>query len=78
LIVAVNKLDNMDWSEARFEDIRSKLGSFLTRQAGFKESDITFIPCSGLMGINLMKKPTEPSLTEWYTGKTLLEAIGIF
>jgi elongation factor 1 alpha-like protein len=66
----------MNWANDRFEDIRAKLGAFLTRQAGFRESDITYVPCSGLMGINLTKKPSEPNLTSWYSGGTLLDAIG--
>merc|ERR1719500_1647025 len=48
LCVAINKLDTVDWNENRFSSIRDKLKLFLTKQAGFKESDLTFIPCSGL------------------------------
>jgi elongation factor 1 alpha-like protein len=29
LVVAVNKLDTVDWSEARFEEIKGKLEPFL-------------------------------------------------
>ena len=75
IIVAVNKLDTVEWSKERFDTISSKLKLFLTKQAGFKESDLTFLPCSGLTGENLMKGPDNQTLTSWYTGPSLVEAI---
>ena len=76
LTIAVNKLDTVNWSESRFEEVKGKLLNFLVKHAGFRESDIRFVPCSGLMGENLTKKSNESSLTSWYKGPTLLEAIG--
>jgi len=76
LTIAVNKLDTVNWSEIRFEEIKAKLTSFLVKHAGFRESDIRFVPCSGLLGENLAKKSNEVALTGWYKGPTLLEAIG--
>ena len=60
LIVAVNKLDTVNWSKERFDDIVLKLGKFLKTQVGFKESDLTYVPVSGLTGANLNEK-TAPS-----------------
>ena len=37
---------------------------------------MSYIPCSGLTGENLVKKSTVPELTVWYTGPTLLATIG--
>ena len=71
LCVAINKLDTVEWDQNRFTSIRDKMKVFLTKQAGFKESDISFIPCSGLTGENLTKAPTSAKLTSWYTGPTL-------
>lgn len=73
--MVVNKLDTVDWSEERFKEIETKLGSFL-KQVGFRESDVIYVPCSGLAGENLVKKPTQKLLTNWYKGPTLLEVIG--
>ena len=56
LIVAVNKLDTVNWSKERFDEIIVKLGKFLKTQVGFKESDLTFVPVSGLTGANLHRK----------------------
>ena len=64
LIVAVNKLDTVQWSKERFDDIVLKLGKFLKTQVGFKDSDLTFVPVSGLTGANL-KEDNEKSGTIW-------------
>ncbi|CAH1123436.1 unnamed protein product [Ceutorhynchus assimilis] len=77
LAVAINKLDTVSWSQDRFEEILQKLKSFL-KQAGFKESDVTFVPCSGLTGQNLIKAPTENELLRWYNGPCLIDVIDKF
>ncbi|XP_045465196.1 HBS1-like protein isoform X1 [Harmonia axyridis] len=77
LAVAINKLDTVSWSQQRFDEIIDKMKSFL-KQAGFKDSDITYVPCSGLTGQNLVKKPTEDNLLIWYNGPSLLEVIDGF
>ncbi|XP_034254851.1 HBS1-like protein isoform X2 [Thrips palmi] len=75
--VVVNKLDTVGWSQDRFQEITSKLSAFL-RQAGFKESDVTYVPCSGLTGENMVVKPTAADLTSWYTGPCLIDVIDGF
>ncbi|XP_023933993.1 protein HBS1 [Bicyclus anynana] len=77
LAVAVNKLDTSNWSQERFNEITKKLKAFL-KQAGFKDSDVTFVPCSGLTGENLVKAPTEAELLSWYSGPCLLDVIDKF
>ncbi|KAI9310075.1 P-loop containing nucleoside triphosphate hydrolase protein [Dichotomocladium elegans] len=74
MIVAVNKLDTLNWDQGRFQAITEKLGVFLT-QAGFKKSNLSYVPVSGLTGENLTKKST---LVEWYTGPSLLDLIDAF
>ncbi|EDV96752.1 HBS1-like protein [Drosophila grimshawi] len=75
--VVINKLDTVGWSQERFKEIVHKLKSFL-KQAGFKESDVSFTPCSGLTGENLAKAAQEPSLKAWYDGPHLLDVIEHF
>ncbi|KAK9466361.1 hypothetical protein V1512DRAFT_263450 [Lipomyces arxii] len=70
VIVAVNKLDNVQWSQFRYDEIKESLLTFFA-VAGFAEKQITFVPCSGLSGDNIVHKSTLPDL-EWYTGRTLL------
>ncbi|XP_037750752.2 HBS1-like protein isoform X3 [Chelonia mydas] len=77
LAVAVNKMDQVSWQQERFQEITSKLGQFL-KQAGFKESDVAYIPTSGLGGENLVTSCQSSELTEWYKGKCLLEQIDSF
>ncbi|XP_022819255.1 HBS1-like protein [Spodoptera litura] len=77
LAVAVNKLDTSNWSQERFNEITKKLKAFL-KQAGFKDSDVTYVPCSGLTGENLVKSPTEAELLKWYNGPCLLDVIDKF
>ncbi|KFP80204.1 HBS1-like, partial [Acanthisitta chloris] len=77
LAVAVNKMDQVNWQQERFQEITSKLGQFL-KQAGFKDSDVAYIPTSGLGGENLVTRGQSSDLTQWYTGKCLLEQIDSF
>lgn len=75
LAVVVNKLDTVNWSKDRFNEIVDKMSVFL-KQAGFKDT-VTFVPCSGLSGENIVTKPKE-QLSNWYTGPTLINVIDNF
>uniref|UniRef100_A0A8D3AF95 HBS1-like protein n=1 Tax=Scophthalmus maximus TaxID=52904 RepID=A0A8D3AF95_SCOMX len=74
LAVAVNKMDQVNWHQERFQEIISKLGHFL-KQAGFKDSDVFYIPTSGLSGENLATRSSVSQLTVWFSGPSLLEQI---
>lgn len=63
LICAVNKMDAVEWSQERFEDIVKKLSSFL-KSSGYKDADVTYVPVSGWTGENLIT-PINPPLS-WY------------
>ena len=77
LLVAVNKMDTVDWSKDRYDEIVQKLRTFL-RQAGFKDTDVSFVPCSGLVGDNLAHSPpAHHQLMTWYSGPTLAAQIGL-
>uniref|UniRef100_A0A3B3HLD0 HBS1-like protein n=1 Tax=Oryzias latipes TaxID=8090 RepID=A0A3B3HLD0_ORYLA len=67
----------VNWQQERFQEIISKLGHFL-KQAGFKESDVFYIPTSGLSGENLTVRSSVLELTRWYSGPSLLEQIDAF
>ncbi|XP_007952234.2 HBS1-like protein [Orycteropus afer afer] len=77
LAVAVNKMDQVNWQQERFQEITGKLRHFL-KQAGFKESDVSFIPTSGLSGENLVTRSQSSELIKWYKGPCLLEQIDSF
>ncbi|KAJ3259891.1 hypothetical protein HDU77_001611 [Chytriomyces hyalinus] len=73
LVIAVNKLDTMHWSESRFYEIKEKLTFFLLG-AGFKKDKLTFVPCSGFTGENMIECKSQ-ELLAWYEGPTLRECL---
>ncbi|HEY5769216.1 MAG TPA: GTP-binding protein, partial [Terrimicrobium sp.] len=66
LVVAVNKMDLVDWSEERFVEIRNQFEEFLPR---LDMRDVKFIPVSALNGDNVVDSSIH---TPWYRGPTLL------
>ncbi|OQR95724.1 translation elongation factor 1-alpha [Thraustotheca clavata] len=76
MIVAVNKMDSVNWSKDRFDFIVETLSGFL-QQSGFKLEQLRFVPVSGLTGGNLLTK-LPPTDCPWYTGPTLVGAIDGF
>ncbi|MBA0597904.1 hypothetical protein Gorai_007687 [Gossypium raimondii] len=76
LIVAVNKMDAVDYSKERFDLIISQLGAFL-RSCGFKDSSVSWIPLSAVENQNLVSAPSDFRLF-WYLGPNLLDAIDSF
>lgn len=75
VIVAVNKLDTVDWAESRYDEIKDQLSDYLTTKVGFSKKSIEFVPTSGYLGENVVKKASEPKLTSWYSGPTLIELL---
>lgn len=73
IIVAVNKLDTVNWSKDRFDEIKHQVSGFLAG-TGFQLKNIAFVPVSGLNGDNLVRKSTDPAAA-WYTGPTLVEEL---
>ncbi|KIV91833.1 translation elongation factor Tu [Exophiala mesophila] len=71
ILVAVNKMDVADWSEERFTEIRQQVAAFLG-VAGFQPKNVSFIPCSGLEGGNILRRTSDPRAS-WYQGPTLVE-----
>ncbi|MHB1138401.1 MAG: sulfate adenylyltransferase subunit CysN [Microthrixaceae bacterium] len=66
LVVAVNKMDLVDYSQERFEEIVAEFRQFAAR---LDISDLTFIPLSALKGDNVVTR--SPSM-EWFEGSSLL------
>ncbi len=66
LVIAVNKMDLVDWSEERFVEIRDEFEEFLPR---LDVKDVQFIPLSALTGDNVVETSRH---TSWYPGPTLL------
>ena len=66
IIVCVNKMDMVDYSEETFEKIRLK---FEAITAKLDILDIRFVPISALNGDNVVKRSTN---MDWYQGTTLM------
>jgi sulfate adenylyltransferase subunit 1 len=69
LVVAVNKMDLVGWSEARFEELRA---AYLEFAARLGIGDVRFIPISALAGDGVVERGTN---LPWYRGPTLLELL---
>lgn len=76
IIIAVNKLDSVLWSQDRFSEIETQMTSFLI-MAGYQNKNISFVPCSGLFGDNITRAISNPKAS-WYKGPTLIESLEIF
>ncbi|KAH7344847.1 P-loop containing nucleoside triphosphate hydrolase protein [Rhizoctonia solani] len=71
LVVAVNKMDTVDYKKSRFDEIQGVLLPFLI-QAGFNASRVVFIPCAGVSGVNLTKSE-EPALQSWWNDGPIVD-----
>ncbi|GAA5940527.1 hypothetical protein JCM10213_001133 [Rhodosporidiobolus nylandii] len=74
LIVAVNKLDQVDYSRKRFEAIKAELQPFLT-QVGFEEAKVKFVPVGAFSGENLVNMTDERLKAWWDLSDTLVETL---
>jgi bifunctional enzyme CysN/CysC len=66
VVIAVNKMDLVDWSEDRYEEIREEFAAFSGK---LETQDITFIPLSALHGDNVVERSSN---MPWYQGTPLL------
>jgi elongation factor 1-alpha len=68
LIIAVNKMDLKEYSEAAFNKVKADTEALL-KSVGYKLAEIPFIPIASLVGENVVKPQTK---MPWYKGNTLL------
>ncbi|GAC57981.1 adenylyl-sulfate kinase [Gordonia hirsuta DSM 44140 = NBRC 16056] len=66
LTICVNKMDLVDYSQERFEEIRDE---FIAFAAKLNVGDLTFIPLSALKGDNVVERS---EAMDWYDGRPLL------
>ena len=72
LIVAVNKMDMKDYSQARFEEVKKEVET-LVAGLGFKS--VRFVPVASLPGDNVVKASDKMS---WWTEGSLLKLLNGF
>ncbi len=71
LIVAINKMDAVDYDQKRFEEVKKQVSDLL-KMVGYKPNDIPMIPTSAYNGDNITSKSER---TPWYDGFTFFEAL---
>ena len=71
LIIAINKMDVVDYDENKFNELKEELGKLIA-SVGFKPSEVPFIPVSAFEGDNITDKSAN---TPWYKGNTLVQEL---
>ena len=71
IIIAVNKMDMVNYDQGRFNKVKDEV-SVLLKSVGYKPDTIKFIPEAALLGENVVNKSAK---MPWYTGGTLLETL---
>ncbi|HKL90177.1 MAG TPA: GTP-binding protein [Allomuricauda sp.] len=69
VIVAINKMDLVDFSEETYNKIKDDFEELMGKR-DYQDQNITFIPVSALKGDNVVNRS---EYTPWYKGQTLLE-----
>ncbi len=70
VVVAVNKMDRVDYAAARFSEIRAELGALLER---IPIAPAAFVPTAAREGANVARSAADTM--PWYDGETLLGAL---
>lgn len=72
LVVVINKMDECNWAQERYNECVDKLRPYL-RTCGFAvKRDVVFLPITGLGGDNV-KTRVDKAKAPWYDGEALLE-----
>jgi elongation factor 1-alpha len=71
MVVCCNKMDNCEYSEARYNEIKNEISQYL-KQIGYKIENIPFVPISGWHGDNMIEKSEN---MPWYKGPTMMDAL---
>lgn len=69
VLVAINKMDLVDFSQQRFEEIKTE---YQKVAKALELKNVEFIPISALKGDNIVDKSTQ---MDWYKGDSLLERL---
>ena len=72
--VLVNKMDVINYDEAKFNKVKEEI-SVLLKTAGYKLDQVQFIPVAALHGDNVFKKSDK---VPWYKGPTVYEQLDLF
>ncbi|RZN70521.1 MAG: translation elongation factor EF-1 subunit alpha [Candidatus Methanolliviera hydrocarbonicum] len=71
MIVAINKMDSVEYSKDRFNEVKKEVGDLL-KMVSYKTDKMSFIPVSAYKGDNMVKLSDN---TPWYKDLTILKAL---
>jgi elongation factor 1-alpha len=71
IIVAINKMDTVNYDEKKFNEVKDEVSKLL-QTLGYKIDAIPFVPVSAYIGDNVVKKSTN---MPWYKDATLLQTM---
>ena len=74
IVVALNKMDDVAYSEQRYKEVKDLVEKML-KLVGYNTSKVQFIPVSAWKGDNLVKLSEN---TPWFKGPTLAESLDMF
>jgi len=74
IIIAINKMDAVNYDEAKFNEVKEAVTKLIT-SVGYDASKVPFVPVSAFVGDNVAKKSDK---MDWFKGKTLLESLDDF
>ncbi len=74
MVVAINKMDAMNWEESKFNETRDAVKKLLSG-VGYKVDSIQFVPTAGYLGENVAKRSDK---MPWYKGPCIVEALDAF
>jgi len=71
VVVAVSKMDAVNYDESKYNEVVDQVKKLLA-SIGYKAEDVPFVPCSGYVGDNVVKKSDKLG---WFKGNTLLNTL---
>jgi elongation factor 1-alpha len=73
IIVAINKMDRVNYDQKRYEEVKKDVSKLL-QMVGYRVDEIPFVPTSAYYGDNVLKRSDK---TPWYTGPTFFEVLDV-
>ncbi|HDS45915.1 MAG TPA: translation elongation factor EF-1 subunit alpha [Methanomicrobia archaeon] len=73
LIIAINKMDRVNYEQGHYEELKKEVMTLL-KMVGYKEESVIFIPVSAFEGQNIMKKSDK---MPWFDGPTLVQTLDL-
>jgi elongation factor 1-alpha len=74
LVVAINKMDTINYDQAKYEKVKGDVEKLL-KTIGFDLSKVAFVPVSALKGDNVTKASEQMG---WWKGPSFLESLNVF